>query len=356
MASKHIGTHTQTHWVGLDVSKDTFDAAWLSCAEPAPSKNLAYFPWRAFPRNTAGVEMFLQWIDEQLEREVDDGAAPRCVMEATGRYSTELALWLLSYRESLSPAIAQPRRTSHFIESLGVRNVTDSLAARGLAVYGREREPDAYVPPSVAELELREVCRFRDSLVRQRTALKNQLHDKSASAFVEDEREELLSSFNGRIERVEKEMRRIVREDPDLKHTVATMMTINGVGFLTAAVIRCELGDLRRFERARQLSAFAGMNPCVRQSGTSVHGRTRLSKQGNSRSRQALYMAGMAAVRGDTDLARTYHRLIANGKEKMAALGVVMRKLLLLMRAVLIHDTPYDPEWTTRGKGPERAT
>lgn len=330
------------HWVGLDVSKATFDAAWLSCAEAAPSKNLSRLPSRSFPRTASGAEEFVKWVDEHLERGGLRDYPVRCVMEATGRYSQDLVFLLCEVRASLMPAIVPPRETSQFIQSLGVRNVTDKLASRGLAVYGRERAPEAYVPMSPAEAELRAVSRYRDSLMRQRIALGNQAQEGTSSEWVKQQRDEHLSSLKAAIKSAEAELRRLVEANQNLKEDVALLRSIYGVGFITAAVIRAELGDLRRFDGARELSAFAGVNPSNKESGTSVRTRTRMSKQGNARVRQALYLSAMVLIRKPSDLQSTYKRLIQQGKSKMAALGAVMRKMLVMMRAILIHNTPYE--------------
>ena len=335
------------HWVGLDVSKKTFDAAWLSMEVSAPSTNLARLPARAFARTPKGVENFLRWADA---RGGNEEVPARCIMEATGRYSVELAVWILERRPSLTPAIAPPRQTSAFMSSLGVRNITDKLAARALAVYGRERDPRPYEAPSPEEQALREASRHRDALVRQRTMVKNRLGETSTNAFVRKSQRKHLRWLDGEIERAEVEMMRVVDSAPELKRDVELLDSVYGVAFLSAVVIRAELGDLRRFDRARQLSAHAGLNPSQRTSGSSVHRRTRMGKQGNPRVRQALYLCAMVAVQGANDFSRTYRRLIADGKSRMASLGVVMRKMLVLMRALLIHGIPYDPDWQRCGK------
>lgn len=348
MESQSVKSELETHWVGLDVSKGTFDAAWLSASVAEPSKRLAGLPAEAFARTPAGVEAFAAWLEERLGAEAPESEGGgalriRCVMEATGRYSTELSVMLLDETPSLAPAIAPPRQTASFIQSLGLRNLTDKLAARGLAVYGRERTPEAYVPPSEAAQALREVCRYRSSLVRQQTMVKNQSGEEVASRFVRQNRKKRLDLLKKDIARAEKEMQRMVKADAEVAKTINLLCTIYGVGFLTAVVVHTEMGDLRRFEKARSLSAFAGLNPSERRSGTSVRGRTRMSKQGNAHIRHALYMAAVTVIRAPSELTRTYERLIAEGKKHKAALGAVMRKLLVLMRAILISGEPYDP-------------
>lgn len=328
-----------THWVGADVAKSTFDAALVRREQHYPDTPLREIPARTFERSFHGVQAFISWLDAQG---VGD-AGVRVVMEATGNYSTELAVWMLSQRQTLNPAIANPRHTSAFIKSMGVRNKTDRLEARALGFYGVERHPLAYEVPSPEQAELRALSRYRDTLVRQRTALKNQMKETCESTFVQKIQAKRLRLLTRDIERVEQQMKALVDQHEDLTHDIALLMTIYGVAFINATTILAELGDLRRFTLARQLSAYAGMSPQHRQSGTSIRGRSHLCKQGNSRVRQCLYLSALAAIRGNNQLRETYQRLLAQGKPPMVALGAIMRKLLTLMRAILISGKRYQP-------------
>ncbi len=332
-------TIVDTHWVGADVAKSTFDAALVRCEKHYPDTPLREIPACTFERSSQGVQAFLSWLDAQG---VDDTGV-RVVMEATGNYSTELAVWMLSQRQTLSPAIANPRHTSAFIKSMGLRNKTDRLEARALGFYGVERHPLAYEAPSPEQAELRALSRYRDRLVRQRTALKNQMNETCESTFVQKIQAKRLRLLTRDIERVEEQMKALVDQHEDLKRDIELLMSIYGVAFINATTVLAELGDLRRFTLARQLSAFAGMSPRHRQSGTSIHGRSRLCKQGNSRVRQCLFLSALAAIRGNNQLRETYQRLLAQGKPRMVALGAIMRKLLTLMRAILISGKRYQP-------------
>lgn len=333
-----------SHWVGADVAKKTFDAGLVRRGQHYPDTSLRAIPAKTFERSQKGVEAFLRWLDAQEM----DGEKVRVVMEATGEYSTELAAWLLERHPALAPAIANPRHTSAFIKSMGVRNKTDRLEARALGFYGVERTPVAYEIPSPEHAELRELSRYRDALVRQRTRMKNQMKETGNSAFVKKNQAKRLRLLKDDIERVEKEMKRLVEAHPDLKRDVELLTSIYSVAFINATTILAELGDLRRFTLARQLTAFAGMSPRHHQSGSSIHGRSRLCKQGNPRVRQCLYLSAMAAIGGNNNFRTLYRKLIAQGKPKMVALGAVMRKLLTIMRAILIHNTPYQPLGITR--------
>lgn len=332
-------------WLGTDVSKKTFDAALVRPGQQYPATLLADIPVRSFERTASGVDDFLRWIDTLLE---PHAPAPRVVMEATGRYSQELARWMVEKRPALAPAIAAPRQTAAFITSLGLRNKTDRLEARALGFYGMERQPVPYEPLTPDHAELQDLCRCRDFLVRQRVALANRVQETHASPMVRTLERKRLRLLEADIERAQHAMRHVVERTPGFQRDVALLCTIYGVGFITAATVRAELGDLCRFTKARQLTAYAGLNPSLRQSGSSVHRRPRMNKMGNARVRQCLYLAAMSAIQGHNDLQRFYVHLCEQGQSCKAALGAVMRKLLVLMRAILISGKPYDPLWKTQ--------
>lgn len=331
------------HWVGVDVAKDSFDAALVFSGQHYGDALLSDVPVASFKRTRDGVEAFLRWLDGGI-----GGQVARVVMEATGRYSQELAVWMLELRLSLFPAIVNPRQTAHFIKSLGLRSKTDRLDARALGFYGIERRPVAYDVPTPERAQLRELSRYRSDLVQQCTRLKNQMQENYESDYITREHKKHLERFKKDITRVEKAMEKLVGKHDEFKRDVGLLKSIYGIGFTSAVLVLAELGDLRRFELARQLTAFAGMSPRHHQSGTSVHGRSRLCKQGNPRVRQILYLAAMTAVRGKNQFRDTYQRLIAEGKKRMVALGAIMRKLLVLMRAILISGKPYNPVGITR--------
>lgn len=336
-------------WIGVDVSKSTFDAA-LAEGGQGGCPPLGKLPARCFSRSPEGVAELLSWLRAS-------GVAPasaRAVMEATGRYSVELAAWMAQACPPLSPAIESPRQTTAFIKSLGLRNKTDRMDARALALYGVERRPRAYQPPPACEGELRELVRYRDFLVQQKVAVENRAAEIRDSKFIQRETRRQLRQLERDIAKTEKEMERVKKASPELENDIALMTTIYGVAFLTAATIRAELGDLRRFEKARQLTAFAGLNPSLRQSGSSVHGRPHISKVGNPRVRRALYLSAMVAIRGDNDFRNDYERLRSQGLSKMAALCAIMRKILVLMRALLISGKPYVPLWKNRPQPQEK--
>lgn len=340
-------------WCGLDVSKATFDAALHLPSPNGRARDLRDLPAHTFDRTPEGVRQFLAWADAHLAPYAPpDRPRPvvRVAMEATGRYSIELAVWLLGERAKTAPAIVNPRQACHFRKSLNFRNNTDRIAARALAQYGVDRQPAPYQPFTPTQAQLRDLSRYRQRLVEDLVAEKNRAGEGAESIMVRRLQKNRIQRLQRDIKRIEKEMEKTVAKDPVLKRDAELIDSIYGVGFITAIAVVAELGDLRRFTRGRQLSAFVGTAPCNEESGSTVRKRPRMSKAGEPRLRALLYMCAMVAVEGDNDFADTYHRLLDAGKSKMAALGAIMRKLLLVMRAVVISGQPYDPHYNRRRK------
>ncbi len=338
------------HWVGIDVSKPFFDAALLSWQDQEVGAPLRELPAERFRRTRVGAEQFVTWLEGLLGEEID-ALETHVVMEATGKYSSTLAMWLLECQRPLVVAIVNPQPVAQFIKSLALRNTTDSLSARGLALFGAQRRPVPYQPLSKGEADLRELSRYRHFLVGQRTDMSNHDGERAHTKTVLKMQAHRRSQIKKDIATVEEQMHAQAAKLDGLREDVELLDTIYGVGFITAVTVRVELGDLRRFERARELSSFAGVSPREFTSGTSVHKRTRMSKAGNSRVRAVLYMACCASIVHPNPRKDDYLRYLGNGKEPMSALGILMRQMLVLMRAILISGQPYDPLYKTRGKG-----
>lgn len=320
-------------WVGCDVSKDTFDVSL------AIQNDYRKFPTASFSRSKDGVNLFIEWAKEQIKSKE---YSLHIVMESTGKYSLQLFSWMVQISPSLKVSIENPSIIKSFIDSLGFRNKTDATDARALACYGQQRHPEAYQPQSKAYSDLRELVRYRQNIVDSRTQYMQRLQamEKSSPAYKMCQRD--VKQFEKKEEEILTAIKKIVTANSELRKDVELLDQIVGVGFVVAVTVLGELGDLRRFETARAITAFAGLSPQRHESGTSVHKRTTISKKGNPHVRHAVYMAALSIVRRDNDLARVYERLIAAGKAKMSALGAVARKLLVLMRIIIISGKPYE--------------
>ncbi len=130
-----------------------------------------------------------------------------------------------------------------------------------------------------------------------------------------------------------------------LKAQSELLDSIPGIAETTAALLLAEITDIKQYRSARQVAAYAGLVPRERQSGSSVRGRTRLSKIGNARLRRALYFPAITALRCSPFFQRWAEGLQQRGKSKMSVIGAAMRKLVHLAYGVLKTGKPFDPQW-----------
>jgi transposase len=296
---------------------------------------------RSFPRCEDSARALLAWLRGNAGPDDPIGI----VMEATATFAEELATWLLDLDPGLHVAIVNPLQTSAFLRSLGLRNKTDDLDAKALAQYGTERQPVPWEKPLPEMAILKDLVRVRMDLVHARTAMALRLKDHArVSKSAAKAMAKVIRALDAQIKALEVEIRKHLRAHEALGKQAERMDSVVGVGLLTAVTVMAELGDLRRFARSRQLTAFAGMSPRRKESGTSVRGKPRLCKQGSTRVRAALYLAASAAVRFNPDMKAFYDRLLTQGKVRRVALAAVMRKLLVLMRAVLKAGHDWVPE------------
>ncbi len=152
-------------------------------------------------------------------------------------------------------------------------------------------------------------------------------------------------SGQGQIKHVRKKIQAHIEEHSDLRTQKELLESIPGVGQATIAQILSFMGTPKRFENAKQLAAFVGLNPRQCQSGSSIHGKTKLSKTGDADLRKALYMPAITAKKHNPIIRIFCERLQQAGKPKMVIIGAAMRKLLCLIYGVLKSGKPFDANW-----------
>lgn len=320
-------------WVGLDISKAFFDVA-LWGDQPFNGMTLS-----RFPRSEEGAAACVEWLQHQ-SRDVAG-----LTMEWTGNYSRELAEWLQRLRPDWPISLVNPALVRAFGKSYGLRNKTDQVDARLLALYGQERKPQRWLKPEQEQDQLRSLFRTRAKLERILVSLRCRKEDcLNPAQAVKTAQSAVIEALTTQIKALEKAGRDLMRSHPRMKQDLDLLLSIPGVGPITAMAVMAEAGDLRRFRRGRQLTAFLGVSPRRNQSGTSVHGRTRMCRIGGKFVRPVLYMSAVSTTARKGPMGAFYRRLVGQGKAGRAALGAVMRKILLVMRAVLIQNAPYhDP-------------
>ena len=315
-------------FLGLDISKLTFDAALLDGPDaPAPGKPRH----RAFPNTADGFERLQEWLG---------GAAAHACLEATGPYGDALARFLHDRGHTVS--VVNPARIRAFAQARMARAKTDKVDALLIAGFCALHRPEAWAPPAPEVAELQALVRRLEALQEMRQMERNRLD--TAPPPVRASVEAVLAVLEQQVEATERAIRDHLHNGPTLRGRRDLLTSIPGIADATAAVLLAELPDVRQFAGARQVAAFAGLVPRVRQSGTSVRGRACLSKVGSPRLRKALFYPAMVALRFNPVLAALHTRLTAAGKSKKLIVGAAMRKLLHLAVGVLRSGRPFDAQ------------
>jgi len=326
-----------SYWLGVDLSKETFHAA-LAALDSSPSA-WASLPNAEFENSPAGIDALCAWIAQQgLSLQSLLGI---CV-EATGRYAWTFVAQLDGRLAPVS--IVNPARPVAFAKSMGLRDKTDRIDACILALYAVAHKPRPTPVPTSIQQQLRELTAHYAQERREITACHQRLSEAIASPLVRKQLIARTRAAHKRIEAIEQELHRLIAQDPALQHDATLIQSIPGVAAKTCRIILAEFGDLRRYSR-NELVALAGVFPKQYSSGKTIHRKPRMAKCGGGRVRAALYMAVLTARRFCPQINAFSNRLKSTGKHNAQIHGAAMRKLLLLIRAVVVNDTPYSPNY-----------
>jgi transposase len=267
-------------------------------------------------------------------------------MEATGVYHEALAYFL--HENGYRVAIELPNKIKAFAKSLNQQSKTDQVDAEVIARLAIERELRAWVPPTRTMRQLKSLTRQVQAITEARTVAKNQLHAAQHGAYplknVLKRYQQIIALYDKQIATIEREIERLRTKDQPLNELLELLVSIPGVGVKTAAIITAETGGFQLFETRNQLIKYAGMDIKEKQSGTSIRGKSKMSKVGNARIRRALHMPSLQYVNDEGIFGQLYQRVLDRTGIKLKALVAVQRKLLIVMYAIIKNRMPYDPE------------
>jgi transposase len=299
--------------VGVDVSKDTFDGGLGVGGEVC-----------SFTNDLAGAEALLLRLGEFDVRLV--------VMEATGGYEAELACAVQA--AGYQVAVVNPKQARDYARSMGYLAKTDRIDAAMLASFAQALDAhpkrETFVKPlrDPQREHLAALVTRRRQLVEMRTAERNRLamsHQASRKSI-----EKIIKALQREIDDVEAMMVRHVKQHhADL---AALLESAKGIAEATSAMFIGALPELGKLS-ARQIGKLVGVAPLNFDSGKH-RGKQRI-QGGRADVRTALYMPTVAAIRHNPVIRAFYKRLVAAGKPKMVALVACMRKLLVILNAMV---------------------
>ena len=311
--------------VGVDISKAHLDAHRLRDGEAAQ-----------FDNDACGFEELAHWV----------GAAHCVVYEATGRYHRDFEEALVA--AGIPLARANPLRARRFAQSMGRNAKTDAVDAAVLARMGAALDLHPTAPADRALRDLSDLTAAREALVRDRVAVLNR-REGQRIALLRQQGRQRRAQLDRQIKALDAEIARTLAHDERLARRAESLASIPGVGRTTAAALLAAMPELGGLD-AKAAASLAGLAPVARESGQ-WQGK-RFIQGGRARVRRLLYMATLAAIRHNPDLARKYRALVDRGKPPKVALTAVMRKLLLLANALLRHNRLWTPRADMPGAQP----
>jgi transposase len=250
--------------------------------------------------------------------------------EATGSYYENLAIAFL--KRAISVRVINPALTSTKALRTSMRSTkTDKQDARGIAYKLQEKQGriGTVFMWNMAERRLQAMARHLRFLKKQRSALKVRTKAMQERSF--ECIEVHVNLFDEEITQLECEL---VKETKSLyTQAMDILVSIRGVGEKSAAYILAETMCLKRFPTSKAFAAFVGLDPTLKQSGTSIHGKSRLSKAGSPYLRATLSWSAKLLVRWNETFKQCFEHAISRGKAPGVAYGIVARKF-----ATVIHQ------------------
>jgi transposase len=313
---------------GIDVSKLTLDVVlvWGEQMEH-----------RVIQNDPKGFRELTDWINKTHPERI------HACMEATGRYGLAAAEYLYSCGFQVS--VVNPARIKAYSMSKLRRNKTDKADAKLIAEFCEKEKPSLWSPLAAHFQALKDLVYHLEDLQGAKRQESNRMEFQATHPLVNENRRVHILLIEDQIKKVRRAIHAHILAYPDLSHLINLLVSIPGIGEITAAWILTEIRDFREFSNARQLAAYAGLNPKINVSGTSVHGKSRLSKTGNAKLRKALYLPAVVAKTHNPIINAFCVRLAKRGLCNMEIIGASMRKLLHLAYGVLKNDIPFDPNY-----------
>lgn len=305
-------------WVGIDVSKATLDVYLEPSGQQWCSAN-----------TEAGISEIIQALDCVEVALV--------VLEATG--GMEQAVTQALSQAGIAVVVTNPRRVRDFAKALGKLAKTDRIDAQVLARYGQAVRPEVRTLASEVAKELQELVTRRQQLVEMVSAERN----RNSSARTPRSQAQIarhIEWLQEEIKSLDAQIQAQLNQSQQWQQQQAILQSVPGVGVVTASTLIALLPELGQLSR-QQIAALVGVAPINCDSGK-MRGK-RFVMGGRSAVRSVLFMAALVATQFNPVIQAFYHRLLAQGKAKKVALVACMRKLLVMLNAMLKHNQPWNP-------------
>lgn len=303
-------------FVGIDVSKDRLDVHLRPSGEAF-----------AVTRDGKGIDELIAALAKAVPRLI--------VLEATGGFETVVAAGLAA--AGLPLAVVNPRQIRDFARATGRLAKTDALDAAVIAHFAEAVQPEPRALPDDAARELGELVARRRQLIEMIVAENNRRRSLTRAKPIKTV-DRVLATLQKQLTAIESDIDDSIRGSPVWRATEDLLLSVPGIGPKIARTLIAELPELGALNR-HQIAALAGVAPFNRDSGL-MRGRRAIAG-GRTAVRNVLYMSILVAIRRKLPLAATYERLRHAGKPAKVAIVACMRKLLVILNAIVRDQKPW---------------
>lgn len=299
-----------------------------------------------FKNDTDGFKKLLKWSTKLSQKDVET----TYIIEATGVYHEKAALYLTQQGNKVS--VILPNKAKAFFKTLNNKTINDKSCGQMLSQLGLEKKLDKWEPPHPIYNTLKQLTRERTQLIHEQTQNKNQLHAEESGAWINKQSVKRIKQRLNLLERqlleIMQDIKAIIDEHEWLKEKTEKVSSITGIGLLTAITIIAETNGFNLIRNKKQLVSYAGLDVVEKQSGTSVQGKSRISKKGNSYIRACLYFPSLTSIKNTPSMKAIFLRLVSKHGLKKKALVAVQRKMLELIYVLWKKNEYYNPNYKSQ--------
>jgi transposase len=329
---------TTKSYLGIDVSKSWFDLSLLAVVNHQKHPMIT----ERFDNNQAGIKKMSQWLTKQ-HVSLDDNTL--LVIENTGIYHR--LIWEFCSTHGLPIHIGNG---AHIKWSFGIaRGKNDIIDSRRLCNYAHKHADELKATPALNPvfIKLKDLMTSRSRLVAQLSSIRSHLkelklsNNKDTQKLIEQAHKPVLEGLKRSIVLIEKQIRSIIDEDDKIKANYNLLITVPGIGHLTAVYILCCTNNFVDKITGKQLACYAGVVPFQDTSGSSIKGRNKVHKMANKELKKMLHLCALSAVKYYPEFKQYYERKKEEGKHTMSVLNAVKNKIVLRAVAVVNNQMPY---------------
>jgi len=325
----------KNYFIGIDVSKKNLDIAIYDEKGKSKENHLV------IKNEATGFENFINWLKLKNITYEDIFIC----MEHTGLYSFEFQIFL--EKMNIYYCMESGLRIK---KSIGItRGKDDKIDAFRIAEYCYEKQEKLAptVMPSKEIFALRRLIserkRYTQMLAKHKVIAKEIA--KYESEIAQKRTIETIEFIKKKITDIEEELLQIINSEPSIKQNYSLLYSIKGIGIVNAINTIVFTNNFTAFSSPREYTCYIGVAPFPNRSGSSIHGKTSVSKLGNSNLKAELTQAALNAIRWDAGLKNYFNRKIKEKGGGRSNYGIVLNavkfKLICRMFAVIKRQTPY---------------